>query len=171
MKGYIQVYTGNGKGKTTAALGLALRAAGAGKKVFIGQFVKGMSYAEIKIIKSALPAIVLKQYGRTCFIHQKPEQADIDAARRGLLEMSEIIRSEEFDIVVMDEVTIALHFGLFSTDELIGILKSKPFSTEIIITGRYAPEKIIELADLVTEMKEVKHYYNLGVEAREGIEF
>lgn len=171
MKGYIHIYTGNGKGKTTAAIGLAVRAAGAGKKVFIGQFVKGKMYSEIKIIQSSIANITIKQYGRSCFIEREPEQDDIDAALNGLKEMTDIVASAKFDMVIFDEATIALFYKLFSVNMLLDVIKSKPLETEIIVTGRYAPDELIEIADLVTEMKEIKHYYNEGIEAREGIEF
>jgi cob(I)alamin adenosyltransferase len=170
MKGYIHIYTGNGKGKTTAALGLSVRAVGAGKKVFFAQFVKGQVYSEVKAVQSFLPAITVKQYGLDCFIYKKPEQADIDVARKGFEEVSQIIASGKYDVVVLDEANIAIYFNLFTVEELIKILKSKPEETEIIITGRYAPIELIEIADLVTEMQEVKHYYTKGVEARVGIE-
>jgi len=169
-KGYIHVYTGNGKGKTTAALGLALRAYGAGKKVFIGQFVKGKPYSEIVAIEKYLKGIVIKQYGLDCFIYKEPDIDDIQAACKGLEEMGRIILSGEYDIVVMDELNIALYYKLFDIKEVIELIKNKPSHVELIITGRYANEKIIEIADLVTEMKEIKHYYSKGVEAREGIE-
>lgn len=171
MKGYIQVYTGNGKGKTTASFGLALRAIGAGKKVFIAQFVKGQIYSEIRAIKKYCPDITIKQYGLECFIVNEPQQKDIDIARKGLEEVSDIIISGMYDIIILDEANIALYYKLFSTREFINILKEKPERMEIIITGRYAPPELIEFADLVTEMKEIKHYYTDGVEAREGIEF
>lgn len=171
MKGYIQVYTGNGKGKTTAAFGLALRAVGAGKKVFFAQFVKGKTYAEIEAVNNFLPDITIKQYGLRCFIVEKPTQKDIEAAQKGLKEISDIIQSGKYDVIVLDEANIALFYNLFSLNLLIEAMKTKPESTEIIITGRYAPQEIIDIADLVTEMKEIKHYYNVGVEARKGIEF
>ncbi len=171
QKGYIHIYTGDGKGKTTAALGLALRAVGAGKHVFIAQFVKGMPYSEIVSIKKYLPNITLLQFGLDCFIVNKPTNKDIEAAQRGLLEVSEIIASNLYDVVILDEVCIALYYKLFTVDEVIDILNSKPETMEIILTGRYAPDELIEMADLVTEMKEVKHYYNQDVEARKGIEF
>lgn len=171
MKGYIQLYTGNGKGKTTAALGLAMRAAGAGKKVFIAQFVKGMHYAELDLIRKYLPMIEIRQYGRRCFINKMPEQEDIDAAQAGLNEVLQIVPSRKYDLIILDEANIALYYKLFTPEALLGILKSKPYETEIVITGRYAPDALMEIADLVTEMREVKHYYQSGVEAREGIEF
>jgi len=170
-KGYIHVYTGNGKGKTTAALGLALRAVGAGKKVFFAQFVKGKIYSEIEAIRKFVPCIAIKQYGLGCFIIEKPTDADIQAARKGLTEVADILKSEKYNVVILDEANIALYYQLFSIDEFLDVLKNKNPETEVVITGRYAPEKLIELADLVTEMKEVKHYYNRGVEARKGIEF
>lgn len=169
-KGYIQVYTGNGKGKTTAALGLALRAIGAGKKAFIGQFVKGMHYSELDAIKTHLNNIEIKQYGLDCFIVNKPEEKDIIAAKKGLDEMKNIILSGKFDVIIMDELNIALYYKLFDVKEVLDILKRKPPHVEIVITGRYAPEPIIDIADLVTEMKEIKHYYQQGVQARKGIE-
>lgn len=170
-KGYIHIYTGNGKGKTTAAFGLALRAVGAGKKVYFAQFVKGRTYSEIEAVNKFLPDITIKQYGLGCFIVNKPVQEDIDAAQHGLKEIKEIIKSDKYDLIVLDEANIALHYELFTTESIIKVLNSKPERTEIIITGRYAPQELIELADLVTEMKEIKHYYNNGIEARKGIEF
>lgn len=171
MKGYIQVYTGNGKGKTTAAFGLALRAAGAGKKVYFAQFVKGKIYSEIKAVRQHLPAVTIKQFGRGCLIVKEPASEDILAARAGLDEVAGIITSGKYDLVVLDEATIAIYYGLFSVNELTGVLQKKPEKTEIIITGRYAPDELINMADLVTEMREVKHYYTKGVQARKGIEY
>ncbi|MFA7226643.1 MAG: cob(I)yrinic acid a,c-diamide adenosyltransferase [Dysgonamonadaceae bacterium] len=171
MKGYIHVYTGNGKGKTTAALGLALRAVGAGKKVYFAQFVKGKIYSEIDAINRYIPEITVKQYGRGCFIVNEPTLEDIQAAKEGLEEVGAVIRSGKYDVVVLDEATIALHYKLFSVEELIAVLQEKHEETEIAITGRYAPEELIEIADLVTEMKEIKHYYTKGISARKGIEY
>ncbi len=169
-KAYIQVYTGNGKGKTTAALGLALRACGAGKKVFIGQFIKGKHYSELDSIKNHLKDIQIKQYGLDCFIVNEPEEKDFMAAQNGFKEMSEIIKSGDYDLVIMDELNIALYYKLIDLEAVLDILRSKPEHVEIVITGRYAPNEIIEIADLVTEMKEVKHYFTKGVDARLGIE-
>jgi cob(I)alamin adenosyltransferase len=171
MRGYLHVYTGNGKGKTTAALGLALRAAGAGKKVFIAQFVKGMHYAELDALKRFEPEIILRQYGRGCFIMHEPEAEDIALAKQGLAEVAEKIRSGMYDMVILDEACIALYYRLFSLNELMTVITSRPETMEIVITGRYAPPELIDLADLATEMKEVKHYYQQGVEARKGIEY
>lgn len=168
-KGYIHVYTGNGKGKTTAALGLSLRAVCAGKKVFFGQFIKGMEYSELNA-ENILHNFKMEQFGRNCFIYNQPQEEDIRKAEEGLNKIEEILTSGDYDIVVLDELNIALHYRLFSVDRVIEILKNRKSNIEVVITGRYAPEKIIELADLVTEMKEIKHYYKAGVEARTGIE-
>jgi cob(I)alamin adenosyltransferase len=171
MNGFIQVYTGNGKGKTTAAFGLALRAVGAGKKVFFAQFVKGKPYAEIKAANKFLQGITIKQYGLGCFIVDQPKSEDIAAAQNGLREVTEVVEAGKYDVVVLDEACIALFYHLIHIDSLLSMLKSKPKKTEIIITGRYAPPELIEIADLVTDMQEVKHYYTKGVKARKGIEY
>ncbi|MBO7126282.1 cob(I)yrinic acid a,c-diamide adenosyltransferase [bacterium] len=168
-KGYIQVYTGNGKGKTTAAFGLALRAAMAGKKVFIGQFVKGMPYSELKM-PDFIKNIEIRQYGADCFIVKAPTEHDIKIAKDGLAEMSKILKEGRHDVVIMDEANIALFYKLFSVEELLEAVNSRAEGVEVVITGRYAPQELIDAADLVTEMKEIKHYYTKGVEARTGIE-
>jgi len=171
LKGFVQVYTGNGKGKTTAAFGLALRAEGAGLKVFIGQFVKGKTYNENITITRNLKNITVKQYGLDCFIVKAPTDNDIKAARQGFEEMIKIIQNGKYDLVIMDEVNIALYYKLIKVDELIELIRNRPSHVELVLTGRYAPTEIIEAADLVTEMKEVKHYYQQGIEARKGIEY
>ncbi|MBN2262062.1 MAG: cob(I)yrinic acid a,c-diamide adenosyltransferase [Prolixibacteraceae bacterium] len=171
MSSYFQIYTGNGKGKTTAAFGLALRAVGAGKKVYFAQFVKGKTYSEIKAVEQWLPSITVKQFGRGCFIVKQPQQADIDAARNGLNEIKDILQSGEYQLVVLDEANIAIFYKLFTASELLEAIESRHTDTEVVVTGRYAPQELIDAADLVSEMKEIKHYYNNGIEAREGIEF
>lgn len=167
-KGYVQVYTGNGKGKTTAAIGLTIRALGAGLKVLFVQFVKGLPYSEHKAL-SKFENLTIKQFGRPEFIHSKPSQEDIKAARDGYNYVLGAFK-ENYDVIVLDEANIAVFFGLFSDDELLELINKKPQNTELIITGRYATQKIIEVADLATEMKEIKHYYTQGVIARDGIE-
>jgi cob(I)alamin adenosyltransferase len=167
----IHLYTGDGKGKTTAALGLALRAAGAGWRVFIGQFVKGMPYSEIELIRQRIPEISIQQYGRGCFIYDNPAAEDIEAARTGLSDIGAKIAGGEYDLVVLDEVCIALHYGLFSLDELVEVLNGRPPAIEIVLTGRKAPLELVDIADLVTDMREIKHYYARGVNARKGIEY
>jgi cob(I)alamin adenosyltransferase len=170
MKGYVQVYTGDGKGKTTAALGLALRAVGAGLKVYIAQFVKGMAYSEHKSLLRFSPAIVVKQYGRGCFVDRTPAEEDVQAAQEGLKEAKAIMRSEEYQMIILDEANIATCLGLFSVEALLDCVRERPQGVELVITGRGADPRIIEEADLVTEMREIKHYYRTGTKAREGIE-
>lgn len=150
MKGYTHVYTGNGKGKTTAAFGLAMRAIGASKEVFMAQFVKGRMYSEIRTAQQYLPSFEIKQYGLGCFIEKTPTPEDIQAAKNGLVEVSAIILSGKYDMVILDEVTIALFYKLFTIDDVINIIKNKPLDLELILTGRYAPQEIIKRADLVT---------------------
>ena len=168
-KGYIQVYTGNGKGKTTAALGLSLRAICAGKRVFFGQFIKGQECSEEKA-QMYLPGLTIEQFGEIYFINGTPTEKDISYAELGLERIREVLISEEYDLVVLDEINTALFFNLISVEEVISMLDLKPEKTEVIMTGRYAPQEIIDSADLVTEMKQIKHYYDKGVEARVGIE-
>ena len=170
MKGYVQVYTGNGKGKTTAAFGLAMRAAGAGLKVYIAQFVKGMKYSELDTIAELSNSIAVQQYGRSCFIHRDPDQKDIQAAQEGLEEVREIMDSGKYQVIILDEANIATYYNLFSVDALLEFIRAKPEDVELIITGRKADPRIIEEADLVTEMREIKHYFQDGVTARDGIE-
>jgi cob(I)alamin adenosyltransferase len=168
-KGYIQVYTGNGKGKTTAALGLVLRTVCAGNKAFIGQFMKGQDYSELKAVEF-LPDLKIEQFGSIDFLHGEPTEKDIHDAEKGLLRMKEIVQSGEYDVIVFDEINTALFFKLLKVEEVIDIINLKKDNAEIILTGRYAPEEIIDLGDLVTEMKEIKHYYKKGVKSRVGIE-
>jgi cob(I)alamin adenosyltransferase len=169
-KGYIQVYTGDGKGKTTAALGLAIRAAGAGLKVFIGQFIKGRIASEHNALKRFENEIAVKQYG-TGFVKEKITEKAKATALRGLNEIKHIIHSGDFDVVILDEINVAIHKGLINVDDVIDILRSKPQGVEIVLTGRNCHQKIVKLANLVTEMKEVRHYYKKGVKARRGIEY
>ncbi len=168
-RGYVQVYTGDGKGKTTAALGLALRAAGAGLRVFIAQFVKGMEYSELRALER-FDEIEVRRYGRNCFIDREPEPEDIEAARAGLAEARDELLSGRWDVVILDEANIATHFELFTAEELLGLIAERPEGVELVITGRRADPRVIEVADLVTEMREIKHYYEQGVPCRKGIE-
>lgn len=170
MAGYVHLYTGNGKGKTTAAIGQAIRAAGAGLSVYIAQFVKGMPYSEIEILRK-IPNITTKQFGLDCFIVNEPTQKDIDAANEGLRQVKKIIDSGSFDVVILDEICIALYYHLFPEADLLTLLRNKPQNMEILLTGRYAPASLIDSADLVTEMKEIRHYFQRGIEARKGIEY
>lgn len=168
-KGYIQVYTGNGKGKTTAAFGLALRALCSGMKVFVGQFVKSMKYNETAIAEH-FSGIEIRQLGRGCFLDHDPEQCDKDMAAEGLRLCAEAMASGKYDLVILDEVTIAVHFGLISSEDVIKAMSGRAQGVEVVITGRYATDDIIAAADLVTEMKEIRHYYTSGVLSRDGID-
>jgi len=172
FKGYIQVYTGNGKGKTTAALGLALRAAGHGLRSYIGQFLKGQVYGELAAARKLKPLITIEQFGRKGFIHvtENPDEEDIRRARAGLEKCRRAMLSGRFDIIVLDEINVALHFRLLEKKDVHGLLDRKPTEVEIVLTGRYAPPSLLRRADLVTEMKDKKHYYARGVRARAGIE-
>ena len=170
MKGYVQVYTGNGKGKTTAALGLALRAVGAGFRVFIAQFLKGMEYSELRSIEKYSNLITLRQYGTDCFIQGEPGDEDFRLTRLGFEESKEAMLSGKYQLVILDEANIAVHFGLLKVEDLMDLIRIKPEGLELVITGRYARPEILEKADLVTEMKEIKHYYTSGILARTGIE-
>ncbi|MBF0411480.1 MAG: cob(I)yrinic acid a,c-diamide adenosyltransferase [Desulfamplus sp.] len=169
-KGYVQIYTGNGKGKTTASLGLALRAAGAGFKVFIAQFLKQGDYSEIKALAKFKEQITVEQYGLGKFVKGKPSPEDIEAGKKGYERLMEILKKGEHDLVIAEEANVAVMCNLFSEEDLIAIIDSKPEQTELVITGRGATQSVIDKADLVTEMHEIKHYYKQGVMARIGIE-
>ena len=172
FKGYIQVYTGDGKGKTTAALGLALRAAGYKHKIYIGQFLKGQKYGELLSAKKLSPYITIEQFGRKGFIHvtKDPDEEDIKRAKRGLKKCLEAMLSRKYRIIILDEINVAVDLNLITEEEVHEFLDKRPEDVEIILTGRYAPPSFLKRADLVTEMKEKKHYYKKGVKAREGIE-
>lgn len=170
-RGYIQVYTGTGKGKTTAALGLALRAAGAGLKVFIVQFIKKKKCSEHIMLERFKDLIVIRQYGKGFILKRTANRTDRETALAGLEEVKKAIRSKKYDMVVLDEANVAVKCGLIRTDDLLELISAKPVNVEMVITGRYADEKVIKAADLVTEMKEVKHYRKKGVRARAGIEY
>ena len=190
-KGYVQVYTGNGKGKTTAALGLTMRASGAGMKTAFIQFMKALGYSEQKILPT-LPGVTWKTLGKPFFIAKAGSISEEDLAKygggcvvfeegnppeeyvkmihEGFQEAKEMLLSGDYDMVVLDEINCAMFFGLIGTDEVLDLIKNKPARTELVLTGRCAPKEIIEAADLVTEMREIKHYYTQGVEARHGVE-
>jgi len=170
MTGKVHVYTGDGKGKTTAALGLSIRAAGAGLRVFIAQFIKSDEYSEIKALKRFSDLITVEQFGLGGFIGGNPSSGDIEAAQKGVARIREIISSETYDVVVLDEANIAVKYKLISEQDLLDIIDAKSKNIELVITGRDATPKIMDKADLVTQMKAVKHYFQNGVEARVGIE-
>jgi cob(I)alamin adenosyltransferase len=169
MDGMVHVYTGNGKGKTTSAIGLAVRAAGAGLKVYIGQFVKGRQYSELNILDK-LDNIDIEQFGKKNFIKNNAEEIDIKKAKEGYRKIQKVLNSNFYDLIILDEANIAVYFDLFSVEDLLDLIEKRNQEIEVVLTGRMANNKIIEYADLVTEMKEIKHYYKKGITARKGIE-
>ncbi|GAB4283793.1 MAG: cob(I)yrinic acid a,c-diamide adenosyltransferase [Deferrisomatales bacterium] len=169
-KGCVQVYTGEGKGKTTAAMGLALRAAGAGLNVFIAQFAKRGTYSEHKSLERLSDRITVRQYGLNGFIRNGASPEDREAARRGLDEVGQAMASGHYQVIIVDEGNIAPALGLFPAEDLVHLIDARPEGVELVLTGRRAAAPVIARADLVTEMREVKHYYRSGVPAREGIE-
>lgn len=171
-KGLVQVYTGNGKGKTSAAFGLALRAIGRGFKVYVIQFIKGgFDYGELYSVRH-LPNVTLKAFGRGKFITETPpDQKDVNLAEEAFALAKQVVESGEYDFVVLDEINVAIHLKLLSMSNVIDLIKNKPNHVELVLTGRQAPREIVELADLVTEMKEIKHPYTRGTKPRKGIEF
>ncbi|HOM17035.1 MAG TPA: cob(I)yrinic acid a,c-diamide adenosyltransferase [Thermoguttaceae bacterium] len=170
MGGYVHVYTGDGKGKTTAALGLALRAAGAGWRVFIGQFAKGRDTSELRALARLSDLITVCQFGRAGWIRPTPTAEDIAAAREGLARCREAIASGQYRLVILDEANLGPMLRLFSLEDLLDLLDARPDGVELVLTGRYAHPAVLERADVVTEMRELKHYYRQGVLARTGIE-
>ncbi len=167
--GKIHIYTGDGKGKTTAALGLALRAIGAGYRVYIVQFLKGQDYSELSSLKP-LKALTLKRFGQKGYIIEKGGKQDKQAARQALAWSEKIIKSGKFDIVILDEIFLAVWFKLISVNQLIRLISLKSKNVELVLTGRRAPKELIRMADYVTEMREVKHPFKQGLMARRGIE-
>jgi cob(I)alamin adenosyltransferase len=170
MKGYVQVYTGDGKCKTTAALGLIVRAVGAGLRVYLGQFIKSGDYSEIRLLRERFPEVTIEQYGLGHFIRGGPLPADIAAARRGLDALANAMKSGAFDVVIADEAHGAVEAGLITERDLLQLIDHKPDTVELVLTGRGAGQALQARADLVTEMRCIKHYYDAGVQGRKGIE-
>lgn len=168
----IQIYTGNGKGKTTAALGLGLRAVGHGLKVIMIQFMKGeINYGELEAVKH-LPDFKIEQYGRPDFVNpENPDKEDIRLAEQALKRAAKVIKNKEFDIVILDEINVAVSFGLIKAEKVIELIKNTSKKTELILTGRYMPEEFIKYADLISEVREIKHHFQTGIPARKGIEY
>jgi cob(I)alamin adenosyltransferase len=169
-QGYVQVYTGTGKGKTTASLGLAVRAAGAGMKVLIIQFMKQRRCSEHAALERFSDLITVKQYGTGFVRGAKPSAAALKAAQRGLSEAREALAGAAYDLIILDEINVAVHCGLLGVTDALALIDERPASVELVFTGRYADKKIMAKADLVTEMREVKHYFKNGVASRKGIE-
>jgi len=171
-RGLVFVYTGNGKGKTTAAMGHALRAAGHGLKGLVIQFMKGKKYGEVIAAEKYLPGITIIQSGLDSFVMRKnPAPVDIDLAQQGLNVAKKALSSSEYDLVILDEINVAMDFDLISIDDVVALIKSKAPAIDLILTGRYAPPEIVELADTVSDIQEIKHHYAKGIKERAGIEF
>ena len=169
-QGYVQVYTGEGKGKTTAAIGLVVRAVGAGAKVFFAQFVKGRRYHEIAALERFGDAVRVRQYGHGKFIRGAPTPAECAAAQAGLAEVAGVLREGRRHLVVLDEANVAAKLGCFPAGALLELLDLRPPHVELVFTGRDADPALLARADLVTEMRAVRHYYDAGVDGRRGIE-
>jgi cob(I)alamin adenosyltransferase len=171
-RGLVMVITGNGKGKTTAAFGQALRAIGQNYNVFVLQFMKGRKYGEIIAAEKYLPSLTIRMSGLDSFVmRDNPAAIDIELAKKGLDTARKAIMSGKYDMVVLDEINVALDFKLISLKEVIDLIKNKPPAVNLILTGRYAPEGIIKLADTVSDVKEIKHHYAAGIKDRAGIEY
>jgi cob(I)alamin adenosyltransferase len=170
--GMVQVYTGSGKGKTTAALGLAMRAIGQGLKVHMIQFMKGnIEYGELKTARRLSPDFTITQMGRETFVdHDSPDEIDREWARKGMRLARELMNQSDLDVLILDEINVAVDFKLVTKEEVLALIHQKPAGLELILTGRYAPVEIVKEADLVTEMLEIKHYYHRGIESRKGFE-
>jgi len=170
-RGLVMVITGNGKGKTTAAFGQALRAIGQGYHVFVVQFMKGRKYGEFIAAQKYLPNLTIRRCGLDSFVmRDNPAAIDIEMAQKGLAAAQKAIESGKYDMVILDEANVAIDFKLISLPDVIELIKNKPAYMDIILTGRYAPAEITELADTVSEIQEVKHHYNAGIKDRAGIE-
>lgn len=169
--GYVHVYTGNGKGKTTAAIGLALRALGAGKRVYVAQFIKRRPSGEIEALRAHFPEAEIENFGLGRFVRGAPSDKDIQAAQRGMHRLREILTSGEHHVVIADELNGAVRAGLIPVDQVLDLIAVRPDHVELVITGRNAHARLKQQADLVTEMRKLKHYFDKGVGAREGIEY
>jgi cob(I)alamin adenosyltransferase len=171
-QGLVIVITGNGKGKTTAAFGQALRAIGQGYKVFVLQFMKGRKYGEFIAAEKYLPRLTIRMSGLDSFVmRDNPAAIDIELAQKGLDTVRKAIMSGKYDMVILDEINVALDFKLIKLKEVVELIQNKPAALDLILTGRYAPAEIIKLADTVSEVKEIKHHYASGIKDRAGIEY
>ncbi len=170
MKGYVQVYTGDGKGKTTASLGICVRAIGAGRRVLLVQFLKRGNFSEIKGLGYFGKRVRIKQFGSGRFVRGNPGKEDRELAAAGLRYVKEKMKTGGYDVVILDEINVAMDMGLVSVAQVLDLLSNRPANVELVLTGRYAPEEIVDAADLVTECRMVKHYFSKGVKARRGIE-
>ncbi|MEX0974283.1 MAG: cob(I)yrinic acid a,c-diamide adenosyltransferase [Bacillota bacterium] len=174
IKGLVLVYTGDGKGKTTAALGLALRQIGWGRRVLVIQFMKGAGnvYGERIAAEKYLPLLEIEQHGRDDFVNLgDPATVDKDLAHKALARAAEAFGSGKYGMVVLDEVNVAVACGLVETSDVLNLLQKRPRELDVVLTGRYCPKELMDAADTVSEVKELKHHFQKGVAAREGIEY
>ncbi|NIT36100.1 MAG: cob(I)yrinic acid a,c-diamide adenosyltransferase [candidate division Zixibacteria bacterium] len=171
-RGTVQVYTGDGKGKTTAALGLALRAWGHGARVLVIQFMKGrINYGELEAARR-LEGFDVEQYGRESFVDRdEPAAEDVALAAEALARARQVAGANEYDLVILDEVNVAADYGLIKTEDILDLIAKKPPEMELVLTGRRPPAGFVEAADLVSEVQETKHHYRIGIPARKGIEY
>ena len=170
-KGFVHIYTGNGKGKTTAAIGLGIRATGEGLKVYMIQFMKGRRYSEIDAIEN-IKNFTVAQFGRDEFVSKEnPEQIDIDLARKGFEHAKEIIKNGEHDLIILDEINVAVDFKLIPLKDVLKLMDEKPEKVELVLTGRYVHPDMVKQADLVSEILEIKHPYQNGIQSRKGIDW
>ncbi len=171
-RGTVQVYTGDGKGKTTAALGLGLRAWGHGARVLVIQFMKGrINYGELEAAQR-LDGFDIEQYGRETFVDRdEPAAEDVALAREALARARQVVNANEYDLVILDEVNVAADYGLIKTEDVLDLIAKKPREMELVLTGRSAPAEFVAAADLVSDVREIKHHYRIGIPARKGIEF
>lgn len=166
-RGFVRLYTGSGQGKTTAAFGLLMRVLGSGQTAYVGQFVKNEQYNETQVTRYC-KRVEIEQLGMGCFLDQPPTELDAQAAQAALVHVAEIMKNGLYDLVILDEITIAIQYGLVTVQEVIDAVKARNPHVEVVMTGRYTPPELVEHADLVTEMREVKHYYQQGVLSRDG---
>jgi cob(I)alamin adenosyltransferase len=171
-RGLVMVITGNGKGKTTSAFGQALRAMGQGYRVCVIQFMKGRKYGEVIAAEKYLSDLTIYQFGLDSFVmRDNPAGVDVDLAREGFEKAKEVIQGGEYNMVILDEINTAVDFGLIPEEEMLTLVRTKPAELDLLLTGRYASEKLQDIADLVSDVTEVKHHYNAGIKDRAGIEY
>ena len=171
-RGLVIVITGNGKGKTTSAFGQALRAIGQGYKVFILQFMKGRDYGEYMAAEKYLPRLTICRSGLDSFVmRDNPAPVDVELARQGFALAKEAVASGKYDMIILDEINVAVDFKLIALEDMVDLIKNKPPALDLILTGRYAPKEVLKLADTVSEIKEIKHHYAAGIKDRAGIEY
>ncbi len=173
-RGLVMVYTGNGKGKTTAALGLALRQIGWGRRVLFIQFMKGKGnvYGERMAAERHLPLLEIEQYGQDEFVDlSRPSDRDGDLAALAMKRASEALSTGDYGLIVLDEINVAVACGLVEIEDVLALLAKRPRQVDLVLTGRYCPEAIMAKADMVSEVRELKHHYAKGVPARKGIEY